>query len=448
MRYEQLIGLQNILYPSLKAFYEVKPVIYGQFFFPLLMMGLYLLSGYYNRPLFRSRLDEFLTTVSTAIIGSVIIYFIAIVDDPVPDRASNLELLGILFGLLFLIVYIVRLSITTLSLKRIRGGELTVPMVILGMNRSALELRKRMELTKGRGHKIVAYVNLSPGDDNQSSFDGLPVISINALAELKEQLDLHGILIPEGEINDSKMDFNSVLNLLYPLEIPILISPTSLQLVSALKRTGDIAGEPLINICTANMPDSTKNLKRFGDIMVSAIALLLLSPVYLVIALLIKADSKGPVLYRQERIGYHKKRFRIIKFRTMVKDAEADGPRLSSDTDPRITRIGHILRKYRLDELPQFVNVLRGEMSLVGPRPEREFFIRQILKKAPYYTLLHQVRPGLTSWGMVKHGYASTVDEMVERSRFDLIYLENINLMVDLKILLYTINTVATGKGI
>lgn len=448
VRYKQLTGLQTIFFSSFEAFYRVQPVIYGQVFFPLLMMGIYVLSGYYNNPLFRSRLDEFLTTVSTAIIGAVIIFFIAIIDDPIPDRANNLELLGMLFGLLFGVVYIVRLLITSLSLRKIRQGELLRQMVVLGLNSQARQLRRRLEDTKGRGNKIVAYIDPSSSSTPGATFDGLPVIPLNTLDKQSFIAEIKGIVIPEGETNDDKIDFSSILNRLYPLEIPILISPTSLQLVSALKRNGDIAGEPLINICSANMPDSIKNLKRFGDVIVSAIAVALLSPIYLIVALLIKLDSPGPAFYRQERIGYHKKRFRIIKFRTMHKNAEAEGPRLSSDTDPRITRIGHFLRKYRIDELPQFVNVLRGEMSLVGPRPEREFFIRQILKQAPYYTLLHQVRPGLTSWGMVKHGYASTVDEMVERSRFDLIYLENINLMVDLKILLYTINTVVTGKGV
>ena len=160
--------------------------------------------------------------------------------------------------------------------------------------------------------------------------------------------------------------------------------------------------------------------------------LLALSPLMLILAAWIRLDSKGPVFYRQERIGFHKKPFRIIKFRTMIPEAEAEGPRLSAEGDERVTKCGRFLRKYRLDELPQFWNVLCGEMSLVGPRPEREYFISKILQKAPYYSLLHQVRPGLTSWGMVKHGYASTVDEMIERSRFDLIYLENISLMTDM----------------
>lgn len=447
VRYNQLIELKIDIHTTFASFYSIRPVILGQIFFPLLMMGIYALSGYYNSPLFRSRLDEFLTTISTAIIGTVGIFFIAVIDDPIPDRGGNLELLAMLFGLLFAVVYFERLLITGISLRKINKGNLQRSFVVLGTNPKAKQLRRRLEQMKGRGNKIVAYIQPSAVNE-ELEFDGLPVMSINQLAVNKEPLEISGILIPEGETENNAMDFSNLLNNLFPLDIPILISPNSLQMVSAFKRSGDVAGEPLINLCATNMADYTKNLKRMGDIVVSIVALLLLSPVYLVLALLIKLGSKGPVFYTQERIGYHKKRFNIIKFRTMINDAEASGPQLSSDMDPRITPIGHFLRKYRLDELPQFFNILRGDMSLVGPRPEREFFISQIIKKAPYYSLLHQVRPGLTSWGMVKHGYASTVDEMIERSRFDLIYLENISLIVDLKILLHTVNTVVTGKGI
>lgn len=450
IRYTQIVIPQGMTIPSFSAYYSINPVIQGQIFFPLMMMGLYYLSGYYNRPLFRSRLDELLTTVSTAIIGSIIIFFLALVNDPIPDRASNIELVAILFALLFSIVYLVRLSITAYGLKKINRGKLTRPMVVIGVNNDARRLRHRMESTPGRGHKVVAFVN--PGglsaETQKETFDGLPVLSIDELASSKETLGLVALLIPEGISAGKTADFSEVLNRLFPLEIPILVSPSSMQPASHLQNLRDIAGEPLINICSARMSDSTQNLKRVGDILVSSAALVLLSPLFAVFAILIKRDSKGPVFYRQERIGYHKKPFRIIKFRTMVADAEPAGPRLSSEGDSRITRLGRFMRKYRLDELPQFVNVLKGEMSLVGPRPEREFFIRQILKKAPYYSLLHQVRPGITSWGMVKHGYASTVDEMVERARFDLIYLENISLMVDLKILLHTVNTVIKGRGV
>jgi exopolysaccharide biosynthesis polyprenyl glycosylphosphotransferase len=196
------------------------------------------------------------------------------------------------------------------------------------------------------------------------------------------------------------------------------------------------------------MSQSTANLKRCGDAVVSALALITLSPLLAAIAIAVKFSSKGPVFYRQERIGYHKKPFRILKFRTMRADAEANGPQLSTAEDPRITPVGRILRKYRLDELPQFWNVLLGEMSIVGPRPEREYFIRQIMARAPYYALIHQVRPGITSWGMVRHGYASDVDQMIDRLQYDLLYIANVSLLVDLKILVYTVNTVFTGKGL
>lgn len=449
IRYNQIVVPQELAFSSFKAYYKLPPVIYGQIFFPLLMMGLYYLSGYYNRPLFRSRLDEFLTTVTTAVIGSVIIFFLALVNDPIPDRASNLELLGILFGFLFGFVYLVRLPITGLGLRQINHGTLTRQMAIVGLHKDARELRRRIESTPGRGIRVAAYVDPSSRAENTATaFDGLPVITLDSLRKAKSDYNLRALLITEGTSAGKTADFSDVLNRLFPLEIPILISPTSLQLVSRMHKLGDIAGEPLIDICSARMADSTRNLKRAGDMLVSSLALVTLIPVFALLAILIKRDSKGPVFYRQERIGYHKKPFRIIKFRTMIDDAEPSGPRLSSEGDSRVTRLGRFMRKYRIDELPQFWNVLKGEMSLVGPRPEREYFIHQILKKAPYYSLLHQVRPGLTSWGMVKHGYASTVDQMIQRARFDLIYLENISLIVDLKIMLYTVNTVVTGRGI
>ena len=192
-----------------------------------------------------------------------------------------------------------------------------------------------------------------------------------------------------------------------------------------------------------------QNMKRFCDVVISAVAMVVLIPVYIAVGLIIKCDSHGPVLYKQERLGRHNKPFYIIKFRTMVENAEQQGkPQLSSDADPRITRVGHYLRKYRVDELPQFFNVLRGDMSIVGPRPERRYYAQQILEREPAYSLVHQIRPGITSMGMVKYGYAQNVDEMVERLRYDLLYLENMSLINDLKIIVYTVKIVFTGRGV
>jgi len=212
-------------------------------------------------------------------------------------------------------------------------------------------------------------------------------------------------------------------------------------------KMSSIFGAPLIEVNPEIMPAWQFSLKRIIDIAVSILALMLLSPLMLVIALLVKVSSPGPVFFRQERVGKNGKPFQIVKFRSMYTDAEKNGPLLSSSTDPRITPIGRWLRRTRMDELPQFWNVLKGDMSLVGPRPERRHFIAEIMKLAPHYRHLHKVRPGITSWGQVKFGYAENVDQMVRRLKYDILYIENMSLAVDLKILAYTVLIILKGDG-
>ena len=195
------------------------------------------------------------------------------------------------------------------------------------------------------------------------------------------------------------------------------------------------------------MSEMEQNVKWLFDRLVSLMSLIVLSPLFAILSILVKSSSEGPVFYRQERIGRGGKPFGIYKFRTMYVNAEADGPQLSHEGDSRITPLGIKLRKYRLDELPQFYNVLRGDMSIVGPRPERAYYIKQILERAPYYYLLHQLRPGITSWGMVRYGYASTVDEMIERLYYDWLYYEHMSIKLDLAVLLCTMGTIIKGKG-
>ena len=212
-------------------------------------------------------------------------------------------------------------------------------------------------------------------------------------------------------------------------------------------KTSSVMYEPLIDITPEYLPTWQRILKRGFDIVFSLIALILLLPLYIFLAIGVKKSSPGPIFYRQERIGYHGKPFHIIKFRSMKDNAETSGPMLSSKSDDRITPFGKFMRQYRLDETPQFYNVLIGDMSLVGPRPERQYYIDQITERVPYYPLLLGIKPGITSWGQVKFGYAENVDEMIERLRWDILYIENMSIEMDIKILIYTVMIVLKKEG-
>lgn len=444
IRYIDIVVPSGLHFNSLGSFLMIKPVILGQILIPTMMLGLYWLSGYYNQVFFKSRLQELLNTLGTAAVGTILIFFIAIIDDPIPDRISNYQLLLMLFLLMAGFVYALRVVLTSVTTSQIRNGKWKLNALIIGKASHARSLYKRLTSNKNRQIYDIRGIIAT----EEARVDKMPVETM-PFSELRKAVADNGIkhLIIAGDYTDLQETLDLV-NRLYRFGLPVMVETRMFPLLGARNRLNDIAGEPLVDITAPAMSHFTRNLKRVSDIAVSAIGLVALSPLYAALALAVKLDSKGPVFYRQERIGYHRKPFKIVKFRTMRTDAEQNGPALSSASDNRITRVGHFLRKYRLDEFPQFWNVLKGDMSIVGPRPEREFFINKILERAPYYTLIHQVRPGITSWGMVKHGYASNVDEMVKRLHYDLLYIENVSLQVDLKILFYTVDTVITGKGI
>lgn len=234
----------------------------------------------------------------------------------------------------------------------------------------------------------------------------------------------------------------------YPTGKDILVVPRVYDILTGAAKIGELDDEgPMVRITAQRMSDSEICIKRFADVCVSALAMLVLMPLYIVIAVAVWCSSKGPVIYSQERIGRLGRPFPIYKFRTMVAGAEQDTPMLATDDDPRVTKVGHVLRKYRLDELPQLYNVFIGDMSLVGPRPERAFFINKIQEKAPYYCLLYKIRPGLTSWGPIKVGYTDTMEKMIRRLNYDIAYMENQSLYLDVKILFFTIGVLLKGKG-
>lgn len=436
----------KLLFNSLYTFLTSHYVILGQIFFPLMMVGIFYLSGYYAQVFFKSRLDELINTMGSALAGTILIYFIALINDDIPDRLRNYELLLILFSLMTAIVYCGRAVLTNMAARNIHRRVWQFNTLIIGTSTAAIELAERLnKMKKAMGFKIVGYVETCPESSTARTLDQ-PVYPIDRLPEVVAELNIASLLVtPHRHGMKASVD---LLNKLFPLDLPTYISPGLYHMITASSRISNIVGEPLIDVSRAVISPMTLTIKRVSDVIISSVALALLSPFFAIIAAVIKIDSKGPVFYRQRRIGYHKRPFNIYKFRSMRTDAEDTGPALSSLNDPRVTTFGRFLRKYRIDELPQFWNVIKGDMSLVGPRPEREYYIQQIIQRAPYYSLIHQVRPGITSWGMVKHGYASSVDEMIRRLPYDLLYIENISFSVDLKILFYTISTVLTGKGV
>lgn len=409
------------------------------------MLGLYYLSGYYNQVFLKSRLQEFITTSTTSFIGMVVIFFAALFNDINAERAFTYEMMLVLFMTFFFVVYIVRYSITRVATHKIHHREWVFNTLIIGTSNTAEQMEKRLrKMKKSMGFNVIGYVETCEGAFHRDL--NLPIYSLEEIADVCVRENVKNIIVIQHR-HGIKATMSLVSNLL-SLNLPIYISPDLYQLLTSKVRVSNIVGEPLVDISKTEMSQCMLNIKRVSDIVVSLITLIVISPLLLIVALVVKYSSKGPVFYKQRRIGYHKRPFNIYKFRSMYVDAEVSGPALSTLNDPRITPVGRFLRKYRLDELPNFWNVLRGDMSLVGPRPEREYYIKQIMAKAPYYTLIHQVRPGITSWGMVKYGYASDVDGMIERLRYDLLYIENVSLLIDLKILFYTVQTVFTGKGI
>ena len=439
IRYHEVAQYEG--FTTIPSFLLFHQVLKGEILIPIFWLILYYFSGYYNRPFGKSRIDELFNTFVTVTIGVVFVFFVVVLDD-LPDSFQIYYIIFFSYCFMqFFVTYLCRYLITRHALRKVKRREWLTNALIIGTGTQAVKLSS--ELLK-LGYRIVGFV-----DDN---IHRVPAVSsqerLGNLTDLSRLIPKYAvdelIIIPDS-ISDE--DTIHLLYLLYLYKLPVKIRlERGNPLLRAEVKT--IHGIPLIDTTSNNFSDAGKNIKKAIDKIGSVFVLLLLSPLYLYIAIRVKCSSKGPVFFRQERIGYRGRPFTIYKFRTMYADADKQGPLLTERDDPRVTPYGRFLRKYRLDELPQFWNVLIGDMSIVGPRPEQRYFIDRIVKKAPYYYLLHNVRPGITSWGMVKYGYAETVDKMIERLDYDIMYYENMSLTLDITILLYTIQTVFTGKGV
>jgi exopolysaccharide biosynthesis polyprenyl glycosylphosphotransferase len=416
----------------------------GAIFIPIAWLLLYYFQGTYHEIKRHYRFKLLNLTFFGSVIGTIIIFFTLLLDDQIDGYKIYYNLILLIFTIHFLLTIIPRMIFITILVKRIHSGKFRFKTLLIGGSEKAVDIYNELnDLPKGI-HDFVGFVNINGVDkllENQLTYLG----HANDLTAILRDLEIEEVIIALESLEHNKL--KAIVGKLEGSSIRIRILPDLYDILSGHVKMTNIFSPLLIEVNTETMPIWQQSVKRFLDVMISIVSIILLIPLYLLMALAVKLSSKGPIFFLQERIGLNGKPFQIIKFRTMFVDAEKLGPQLSSSNDPRITSIGRFMRKLRLDEFPQFMNVLIGDMSLVGPRPERQFYIDKISEIEPQYLHLTKVRPGITSWGQVKFGYAENVEQMLERMKFDLLYLKNRTLALDFKIMLYTILIVLKAKG-
>ncbi len=401
------------------------------------------LFGYYHHIYRKTYSLDLSQSLKACFSGTLVLFFLIILDDHIARYTDYYIYAVALFATYFPLCLLTRWGLTRHIRRQLHRGRIGFNTLIIGDGPAARHFVAQIQHRNPDGLCLKGYIPIQ-----KSVTSDFPLPRLGNLTDIEQTL--HGLTIEEVFVFPEAGEENALPLILSQCLAPHLIvriRPSTENILLGAVRHYSLQSDPFIKLSFDRMPFWQRCLRRGFEIAACTVAGLLLSPLLVYAACRVRRSSPGPVLYKQERLGLHGKPFDIYKFRSMYVNAETDRPLLASDHDDRITPWGRIMRKYRIDELPQLYNVLKGDMALVGPRPERAYFVEQIVRSAPHYRLLFNVKPGLTSWGETQYGYAENVSEMVERLAYDMVYLENQSLTMDLKILLYTIGVVFKGEG-
>ncbi len=422
----------------------------------VLWILLFFFTGLYRDWYKESRIDEFFVVARTVLFGIFILFLLISADEiiqfattgsrPTLLTRTQLVFLTTYASCMLVSATINRFAMHTLLAWIFSKGIWVKNIVVVGATDEGKKLVREIDTYPHLGYKVIGFID-DDGRKKGTECGGLPIFgTYSNLPEIIKKQRISGLII--SHVSTSANEILRILKYCGESNVTVYMVPTLLDVISGHLKTHQIFGVPLIVLLQDHMPAWQAQVKRIMDILVSLTVLIVGAPLWLLISLLIRITSPGPALFKQERIGQNGKPFTMIKYRSMRHDAEKiTGPKWADENDPRITPLGRFLRKTRLDEIPQFINVLKGEMSLVGPRPERAYFIEKLKEEIPWYIRRIKMKPGITGWAQVKHKYDATIEDVKQKIIYDLYYFENMSILLDVKIILRTLLVVLTGKG-